>query len=75
MNRVVKWLLKKYHYSQEAVAYALENVSEQCEQWTDNEPDIYSVNWLKYVKSTRGIPHFQKNLPLCALAVDLVLLF
>jgi len=40
MNKVIKRLLKKYHYPQEAVPYALETVFKQCEQWTDNDKRI-----------------------------------
>lgn len=37
MRRMIKRLLKKYHYPPEEAANALETVIRQCEQWTDNE--------------------------------------
>lgn len=40
MRRMIKFLLKRYHYSPEEVANALETVIKQCEQWTDNEQII-----------------------------------
>ena len=36
MRKMVKRLLKKYHYPPEEAAHALETVIRQCEQWTDN---------------------------------------
>lgn len=47
MNKVIKRLLKKCHYPQEAVAYALETVFKQCEQWTDNDQENYSAKSAK----------------------------
>lgn len=43
MNKVIKRLLKKYHYPQEAVPYALETVFKQCEQWTDNDKLLHGL--------------------------------
>lgn len=40
MRKMVKRLLKKYHYPPEEAANALETVIRQCEQWTDNEPTV-----------------------------------
>ena len=37
MRKMVKRLLKKYHYPPEEAANALETVIRQCEQWADNE--------------------------------------
>ena len=37
MRRMIKRLLKKYHYPPEEAANALETVIRQCEQWTDND--------------------------------------
>ena len=42
MRRMIKHLLKKYHYPPEEAANALETVIKQCEQWTDNDQEIYS---------------------------------
>ena len=47
MNKVIKRLLKKYHYPPEATANALETVISQCEQWTDNEQENYSTKSAK----------------------------
>lgn len=41
MRRMIKHLLKKYHYPPEEAANALETVIKQCEQWTDNEQENY----------------------------------
>ena len=48
MRRMIKRLLKKYHYPPEEAANALETVIRQCEQWTDNdtpaaEPQILGI--------------------------------
>lgn len=48
MRKMIKRLLKKYHYPPEEAANALETVIRQCEQWTDNEvvegaPRMYSL--------------------------------
>ena len=47
MRRMVKHLLKKYHYPPEEAANALETVIKQCEQWTDNEQENYSIKSVK----------------------------
>ena len=47
MRRMIKHLLKKYHYPPEEAANALETVIKQCEQWTDNEQDNYSTKSAK----------------------------
>lgn len=44
MRRMIKRLLKKYKYPPEEAENALETVIHQCEQWTDNAPDEYSIN-------------------------------
>ncbi len=40
MRKMIKRLLKKYHYPPEEAANALETVIRQCEQWTDNDTEI-----------------------------------
>ena len=47
MRRMIKHLLKKYHYPPEEAANALETVIKQCEQWTDNEQENYSTKTAK----------------------------
>ena len=47
MRRMIKHLLKKYHYPPEEAANALETVIKQCEQWTDNEQENYSTKLVK----------------------------
>ena len=42
--RMIKRLLKKYKYPPEEAENALETVIHQCEQWTDNDSDEYSIN-------------------------------
>lgn len=37
MRKLVKRLLKKYHYPPEQAEYALDIVLKQCEEWTDDE--------------------------------------
>ena len=37
MRKMVKRLLKKYHYPPEESSDTLETVIRQCEQWADNE--------------------------------------
>lgn len=44
MRKIIKRLLKKYHYPPEEAASALETVIRQCEQWTDNGDDYSSVD-------------------------------
>lgn len=53
MRKMIKRLLKKYHYPPEEAANALETVIRQCEQWTDNEdtasePKLYSLRESSY---------------------------
>lgn len=53
MRKMIKRLLKKYHYPPEEAANALETVIRQCEQWTDNEdtasePKLYSLQESSY---------------------------
>ena len=50
MRRMIKHLLKKYHYPPEEAANALETVIKQCEQWTDNEQENYSTYTTKMYK-------------------------
>ena len=50
MRRMIKHLLKKYHYPPEEAANALETVIRQCEQWTDNEQEKYSTHTAKMYK-------------------------
>ena len=47
MRRMIKHLLKKYHYPPEEAANALETVIKQCEQWTDNEQENYTTHTAK----------------------------
>ncbi len=47
MRRMIKHLLKKYHYPPEEASTALETVIKQCEQWTDNEQENYSTKSAK----------------------------
>ena len=47
MRRMIKHLLKKYHYPPEEAANALETVIKQCEQWTDKEQENYSTKSAK----------------------------
>ena len=44
MRRMIKRLLKKYKHPPEEAENALETVIHQCEQWTDNYSDEYSIN-------------------------------
>ena len=54
MLRMIKYLLKKYHYPPEKVANALEIVIKQCEQWTDNEQENYSIKSAKMYEIHEG---------------------
>ena len=47
MRRMIKHLLKKYHYPPEEAANAQETVIKQCKQWTDNEQKNYSTKSAK----------------------------
>ena len=44
MRRMIKRLLKKYKYPPEEAENALETVIHQCEQWSDNDSNEYSIN-------------------------------
>ncbi len=48
MRKLVKRLLKKYHYPPEQAEYALDIVLKQCEEWTDDED--YAVAGDKVVR-------------------------
>jgi len=61
MRRMIKFLLKRYHYSSEEVANALETVIKQCEQWTDNEQIIIQKNQPKCMKVMRMKYRWQQN--------------
>lgn len=47
MRRIIDHLLKKCHYPPEEAANALETVIKQCERWTDNEQENYSIKSTK----------------------------
>ena len=47
MRRMIKFLLKRYHYPPEEAVNALETVIKQCEQWTDNEQENSSTKSAK----------------------------
>lgn len=64
MRKMIKRLLKKYHYPPEEAANALETVIRQCEQWTDNEetisePKLYSLQGSSY--SMAAEPNVEYN--------------
>ncbi len=64
MRKMIKRLLKKYHYPPEEAANALETVIRQCEQWTDNEdtasePKLYSLQESSY--SMAAEPNVEYN--------------
>lgn len=64
MRKMIKRLLKKYHYPPEEAANALETVIRQCEQWTDNEdtssePKLYSLQENSY--SMAAEPNVEYN--------------
>lgn len=44
MRRMVKKLLRKYKYPPEGMEDAVTTVIEQCEMWTDNEPEGEAKN-------------------------------
>ena len=54
MLRKIKHLLKKHHYPPEETANALETVIRQCEQWTDNEQEIYTTKSAKMYEIHEG---------------------
>ena len=43
MRRMIKHLLKNYHYPPEEAVNALETVIKQCELWTDNEQENFQI--------------------------------
>lgn len=67
MRRMVKRLLKKYHYPPQETANALETVIRQCEQWADNddinnEPEIYSLPKSSYPMAAEQIAKYGSNI-------------
>ena len=66
MRKMIKRLLKKYHYPPEEAANALETVIRQCEQWTDNEdtssePKLYSLQENSYSIAAEPNAKYNKN--------------
>ena len=66
MRKMVKRLLKKYHYPPEEAANALETVIRQCEQWTDNEgmasePKTYSMQTVSYSTAANSRTEYGEN--------------
>lgn len=53
MRRMIKHLLKKYHYPPEEAANALETVIKQCEQWTVMIKRIIQQNQPRCMKSMK----------------------
>lgn len=67
MRKMVKRLLKKYHYPPEEAANALETVIRQCEQWTDNEgmasePKTYSMQTVSYLTAADSKMGYGENM-------------
>lgn len=67
MRKMVKRLLKKYHYPPEEAANALETVIRQCEQWTDNEgmasePKTYSMQTASYSTAADSRTGYGENM-------------
>lgn len=65
MRKMIKRLLKKYHYPPEEAANALETVIRQCEQWTDNEapanePKVYHFDESDYPMVAEGRMKYNK---------------
>ena len=63
MRKMIKRLLKKYHYPPEEAANALETVIRQCEQWTDNEetisePKLYNLQESSYSMAAESIVEY-----------------
>ena len=50
MRKLVKRLLKKYHYPPEEADYALDIVLKQCEEWSDNEDYVVAESSAPIVK-------------------------
>lgn len=61
MRRMIKRLLKKYHYPPEEAENALETVIRQCEQWSDNE-----VSNVKVVQYASQMNIFEQSMPIAA---------
>ena len=64
MRKMIKRLLKKYHYPPEEAANALETVIRQCEQWTDNEETISEPKWYNLLENSYPIaaePNIEYN--------------
>ena len=66
MRKMIKRLLKKYHYPPEEAANALETVIRQCEQWTDNEgtinePKLYSLQESSYPMAAEPNVEYNKR--------------
>lgn len=66
MRKMIKRLLKKYHYPPEEAANALETVIRQCEQWTDNEdtanePKLYSLQENSYSMAAEPDAEYNKR--------------
>ena len=52
MRKLVKRLLKKYHYPPEEAEYALDIVLKQCEEWTDDEDTMGVISDIQTSTST-----------------------
>jgi len=52
MRKMVKRLLKKYHYPPEDCDFAINTVISQCELWTDNVEPRKEEKLYKYVSET-----------------------
>ena len=63
MRRLVKRLLKKYHYPPEEADYALDIVLKQCEEWSDNEDYVVAESSAPIVKL---YPEMEETLPQAA---------
>ena len=54
MRKMVKRLLKKYHYPPEDYDFAINTVISQCELWSDNVEPRKEEKLYKYVSETYG---------------------
>jgi len=66
MRKMIKRLLKKYHYPPEEAANALETVIRQCEQWSDSEdtasePKLYSLQESSYSMAAEPDVEYNKR--------------
>lgn len=66
MRKMIKRLLKKYHYPPEEAANALETVIRQCEQWSDSEdtasePKLYSLQESSYAMAAEPNIEYNKH--------------